>query len=106
MDKQWMGNNWSKAALEMALFDAAAKTVRRPLVDLIGRKTRESFPLVGGIGTDSPDNMAMAAQEYVNRGFKTVKLKIGELGQKSMDVERVRTVREEVGSDLHSQTNS
>ena len=100
MDKQWMGNNWSKAALEMALFDAAAKTVGRPLVDLIGGKTRESFPLVGGIGTDSPDNMAMAAQEYVNRGFKTVKLKIGELGQKSMDVERVRTVREEVGSDI------
>jgi muconate cycloisomerase len=101
MDQLWMNNLWSKAALEQALFDAAAKTIKRPLVDLLGGKVRDRFPLVGGIGTDSPEGMAASAKEFVERGFGTVKLKIGEVNKKpALDVDRVRLVREEVGPDV------
>jgi muconate cycloisomerase len=100
MDQLWMGNYWSKAALEFALYDAAAKTIGRPLVDLLGGKVRDRFPLVGGIGEDSPEDMAQSAREYVNRGFGTVKLKIGAVNDPDLDVARVRVVREEVGPDV------
>jgi len=101
MDQLWMHNLWSKAVLEQALFDAAAKTINRPLVDLLGGKVRDRFPLVGGIGTDSPEGMAASAREFVDRGFGTVKLKIGEVSKKTaLDVDRVRLVREEVGPDV------
>lgn len=101
MDRLWMHNLWSKAVLEQALFDAAAKSINRPLIDLIGGKVRDRFPLVGGIGTDTPEAMAASAREFVNRGFGTIKLKIGEESKKpTLDVERVRLVREEVGPDV------
>jgi len=101
MDQLWMHNLWSKAVLESALFDAAAKTINRPLVDLMGGKIRDRFPLVGGIGTDSPENMAASAREFVDRGFGTIKMKIGEVNKKhALDVDRVRLVREEVGPDV------
>ncbi|MGI9285665.1 MAG: mandelate racemase/muconate lactonizing enzyme family protein [Pseudomonadales bacterium] len=100
MDKLWMGNYWSKSVVEQALYDAAAKTINRPLVDLIGGKVRDSFPLVGGIGTDTPEGMAETAREYIERGFKTIKLKIGEIENTDLDVDRVRVVREVVGPDI------
>jgi L-alanine-DL-glutamate epimerase-like enolase superfamily enzyme len=100
MDRLWMDNLWSKAVVENALYDAAAKTVKRPLVDLVGGRVRDSFPVVGGIGTDSPEGMARSAREYVDRGFKTIKLKIGEVGNADLDVARVHLVREEVGPDI------
>lgn len=107
MDQLWMHNLWSKAVLEQALFDAAAKTINRPLVDLMGGKVRERFPLVGGIGTDSPEAMAASAREFVDRGFGTIKLKIGDASKKvDMDVARVRLVREEVGPDIVIRTDA
>ena len=107
MDQLWtLGNLWPKAALELALYDAAAKTLARPLVDLIGGRMRDSFPLVGGIGTDSPEGMAATAREYVDRGFKTIKLKIGEPANPGLDVDRVRAVREEIGDDIVIRTDA
>ena len=101
MDKLWtLGNLWPKAALELALYDAAAKTLGRPLVDLLGGRVRDSFPLVGGIGTDTAEGMAKTAREYVDRGFRTIKLKIGEPTNPALDVDRVRAVREVVGDDI------
>ncbi|MEO0435343.1 MAG: enolase C-terminal domain-like protein [Pseudomonadota bacterium] len=97
MDRLWMGNLWSKAALETALYDAAAKTLGVPLADLLGGRSRERFPLVGGVGEDTPEEMAHSAREYVDRGFKTIKLKIGSIADPDLDVARVRLVREEIG---------
>ena len=51
MDKARMNNFWAKTAVELALHDAASKTLNRPLIDLIGGKARDRFPVVGGIGT-------------------------------------------------------
>jgi len=107
MDKLWtLDNRWSKAALEMAVYDAAAKTIKRPLVDLLGGRVCDRFPVVGGIGTDTPEGMAATAGEYVDRGFKTIKLKIGEIGNPCLDVDRVRLVREAVGPDIVIRTDA
>lgn len=107
MDQLWrLGNNWSKALLEIAVFDAAGKTLGRPVADLLGGQVRDRFPLVGGIGTDTPEGMAKSAREYVDRGFKTIKVKIGERGNPDLDIARIREVREEVGPDIIIRTDA
>ncbi len=100
MDRLWMGNYGTKAALDLAVHDAAAKTMGRPLVDLIGGRVRDRFPLVGGIGEDTPEGMAQSAREYVDRGFGTIKLKLGAPDDPGLDIARVRVVREEIGPDV------
>lgn len=101
LDARWMGNLFAKATLEMAVYDAAAKTIGRPLCDLLGGRVRDRFPLVGGVGTETPETMAEAATRYVERGFKTIKLKIGEPETPQMDIDRVRVVREAVGPEAY-----
>lgn len=99
LDRLWMGNLFAKAALEMAVHDAAAKTIGRPLCDLLGGRFRDRFELVGGIGLETPEAMASQAVEFANRGFRTIKLKIGAPGSPRLDIDRVKAVREAIGPD-------
>lgn len=100
MENLWMGNYWAKTMLNIALTDAAAKTLGRPIVDLLGGKVRDRVPLSASIGTETPEKMAKIAAEYLKRGFKTIKLKIGERGNPDLDIARVKTVREEIGAGI------
>lgn len=100
MERLWKGNYWPKTAVELALHDAAAKSLNRSLIDLIGGKVRDKFPVIGGVGTDTPEEMARIARGYVARGFKTIKVKIGERAAPDLDVARIRVVREEIGPDI------
>lgn len=101
MDKAWeLGNLFAKSAVEMAVHDAAARSIGRPVCDLMGGRVRDRFALSGGVGHDTPDRMAATARKLVDRGFKTIKLKIGAKTDPDFDVVRVRTVREEIGPDV------
>jgi muconate cycloisomerase len=100
LDRRWMGNLFAKAAIEMAVHDAVAKTLGRPLCDLLGGRYRDRFEVVGGIGLETPEAMASQAVEFRDRGFQTIKLKIGAPGNPQLDVDRVRAVREAIGPKL------
>ncbi len=100
LDNLWMGNLFAKAAIDMAVHDAAAKTLGRPLCDLIGGRVRDRFEVVGGIGLETPESMASQAAEFKDRGFQTIKLKIGAPEDLRLDVNRVEAVREAVGPEL------
>ena len=101
MDKAWeLGNLFAKSAVDMAVHDAAARSIGRPVCDLMGGRVRERFALSGGVGHDTPDRMAATAKALVDRGFKTIKLKIGAKTDPDFDVVRVRTVREEIGPNI------
>lgn len=101
MDKAWeLGNLFAKSAVEMAVHDAAARSIGRSVCDLMGGRVRDRFALSGGVGHDTPDGMAATAKALVDRGFKTIKLKIGAKTDPEFDVIRVRTVREEIGPDI------
>ncbi len=101
MQKIWQLGNWfAKSAIEIAVRDAAARTVGQPINVLMGGAFRDRFPMSGGIGTDTPEAMAAKAAKFKERGFKTVKLKIDSVHDLDLDVARVREVRAAVGSEM------
>lgn len=101
MHKAWqLGNLFAKSALEIAVRDAAARKLEIPLHALLGGAYRDRFAVSAGIGTDTPELMAKSAVQYKDRGFSTIKLKIGTPDELDMDVARVKEVRDAVGPDI------
>jgi muconate cycloisomerase len=93
------GHPMTKAALEIALFDALGKLYRLPLCRLLGGPYRREVELVGGLGMDlGPSAIATRARELKSEGYRTFKIKIGDRDLQK-DIERVRVVREAVGAD-------
>jgi L-alanine-DL-glutamate epimerase-like enolase superfamily enzyme len=95
MDRALLKNTSAKAALDVALHDLLGRAWGVPLRLLLGGD-RDRFPTDFTIGLDEPEVMAREAKERVTQGFKILKLKLGE--DPLRDVERVRGVREAVGS--------
>ena len=93
------GHPITKAAIEIALFDALGKACRLPLCQLLGATYRREIELVGGLGMDlGPEAIAARARQLRREGIRTFKIKIGQPDHRK-DIERVRAVREAVGED-------
>jgi muconate cycloisomerase len=93
------GHPITKAAIEIALFDALGKSYRLPLCCLLGGPYRREIELVGGLGMDlGVKTIAVRARELKRDGVRTFKVKIGQPDHQK-DIERVRAVREAVGDD-------
>jgi len=99
MDRALVGNPFTKAALEMALWDLCGKIARQPVCKLLGGARRSSeIPLKFSIGAFPPERAAAVAETMVQRGFRSVKVKVGiEL---RADLARVSAVRSAVGKDF------
>lgn len=83
----------AKAALEMAIFDLAGKASGRPLWDLLGVPSAEPVRCNATLVAGSPGEVAADAERWAQRGFSTLKLKLGG----DHDVACVRAVREALG---------
>lgn len=100
-ETEYFGNNglqkWALAALNVAMWDAWAKTLKQPIWRLFG-KTVDSVPVYGSGGwlSYSDEELLDEVTEYQKRGFKAVKVKVG-LPDIQRDIERLRKVREAVG---------
>ncbi|HPU40254.1 MAG TPA: enolase C-terminal domain-like protein [Microthrixaceae bacterium] len=99
----------ARAAIDIAAHDAAAQRAGLPL----WRFLEQRIVSAGGIAADKdhllisrvvsmldPDAMADAAVRHVHAGFSTVKLKVGEPVDWTIDVERVAAVRRAVGPGI------
>ncbi len=82
------------AAVDIALHDLHAKRLGLPLVRMLGGAPRPLLTSVT-VGIDEPEVMAEAARRHVERGFRAVKVKIGE--DAAADRVRLRTIRAAVG---------
>jgi L-Ala-D/L-Glu epimerase len=85
------------AALDMALLDAWAKAQGRPLADALGR-AHEALPTSITIGIKDAAATLEEAAEYVGRGFRTLKVKVGR--DPDEDVERIARLREVHGDGI------
>ncbi|HWQ93342.1 MAG TPA: enolase C-terminal domain-like protein, partial [Clostridia bacterium] len=91
-------NPFTKAAIEMALLDLAAKAAREPLYEhLGGRVNATEIPIKFSIGLREPEDAASIAAEKVRQGFRAIKVKVGPEPEK--DFQRVAAVRAAIGPD-------
>jgi L-alanine-DL-glutamate epimerase-like enolase superfamily enzyme len=86
-----------KSAFDMALYDLAAKKAGLPLYKLLGGRQKEPETDLT-IGIDTPANMAATARDFIQRGVRIIKIKLGKNAKE--DVERVRLIREAAGKDI------
>jgi L-alanine-DL-glutamate epimerase-like enolase superfamily enzyme len=87
----------ARAAIDMALHDLWAKHLGLPLVDLLGRVHR-SLPTSITIGIGSIEESLEDATEYLGRGFRILKVKIGRSMEE--DVERLHRIRQKTGRNI------
>ena len=86
------------AAIDMALWDALARTHGTSLLGLLGGVARP-IPAYGPVGYDGPDICAEVAAGWAGRGFKGVKAKIG-YPTVQEDVAVVGAIRKAVGEGV------
>jgi L-alanine-DL-glutamate epimerase-like enolase superfamily enzyme len=87
-------NPAARAALDIALYDAFTKFLNVPLVKYLGQKIH-SLPTSNTIGIKNVEETLKEAQEYGERGFKILKVKLGKDLQE--DIERMVKLREKFG---------
>jgi mandelate racemase len=83
------------AGLDMAFWDALARSLNVSLARLLGGEPR-SLPAYDSFGVVDPKADATAIAESVDRGFRAIKIKIGD-GDLANDVATVAEVRRIIG---------
>ena len=97
-------NYTAKSAFDLALYDIAAKKARLPLYRFLGGQKKEIESDLT-IGIDTPESMAAQAVEFVEKGVKVIKVKLGK--EPATDIERIRSIRAAIGNaaDLRIDAN-
>ncbi len=97
MDSIIKGNPSAKAGIDMALYDLQGKFKNVPVYKLLGEKKKKMLTDMT-IGIMNQDAAVEHAVQYINRGFKALKIKIGL--DKEKDIKRIKAVRDAVGEDI------
>jgi len=87
----------ARAALDMALHDLYAQALGLPLVEVLGR-AHQCLPTSITIGIKPTDEALAEADEYLARGFRVLKVKLGHVLEE--DLERLARIRERCGPEI------
>ena len=90
-------NSTIKSAFDMALYDIAAKAAEQPLYKFLGGD-KKALETDLTIGIASPDKMAETAVEFVQKGVRIIKVKLGK--DAKQDVIRIQRIVEAIGPDI------
>ncbi len=86
-----------KSAFDMALYDLASKHANQPLYKFLGGRQKQiETDLTIGIG--EPKKMAETAKDFIRRGVRMIKIKLGK--KVDDDILRVKLIREAVGDSI------
>ena len=92
--RNFPGNPSARAALDIALHDVFTKYLKVPLVRFLGQKIK-SLPTSNTIGIKNVEETVKEAADYIQRGFKILKVKLGK--NLDEDIERLAKLREKFG---------
>ncbi|MFO0908227.1 MAG: enolase C-terminal domain-like protein [Isosphaeraceae bacterium] len=98
MDRLIKLNPFTKAAVEMALWDITGKVAGMPVYRLLGGKVREVIPTKMMIGAFDIPRVRSLAEEFLSWGVQCLKVKVGI--DLEGDVARVAAVREIAGAGI------
>lgn len=88
----------AKAAIDIACWDLAGKKLGVPVYQLLGGRYHEKFPVTHVLSIDDPEKMANEAEEKVQEGYASFKMKVGM--DVAGDVKRIQAVRQRVGDEI------
>ena len=91
-------NASAKAAVDIALYDLYGQSHKAPVHKLLGGYRNELITDIT-ISVNEPEEMMRDSLDAVNKGFKTLKIKVGKDPEK--DIKRLKHIREEVGPEIH-----
>ncbi|WP_163397310.1 mandelate racemase/muconate lactonizing enzyme family protein [Flavobacterium fluviatile] len=91
------------SAIDVALWDLKGKILEQPVHQLLGGKKRDTIvPYATGMyftdGGVMADKLCKEASEYVDLGYKAMKMKVGLTLEE--DIENVKKLRETIGPDV------
>ena len=91
-------NPFTKAGIEIALWDIAGKAAGLPLYMVLGGAIHDSIKTKYSVSGLEPAKAAAIAYWAVEQGFSAMKVKVGM--DPASDLERIRAVRNVVGTDI------
>ncbi len=95
LDRCLVKNSSAKAAVDIALYDLYGQLYQAPLYQLLGGY-RDKLTTDITISVNDPEQMARDSVEAVQRGYDTLKVKLGKTP--ALDIERMKAIRQAVGS--------
>ncbi len=98
MDRLIYGNTGIKSAFDIAMYDLASQAAGLPLYKYLGGSDTKEIITDYTVSMGDPKQMATDALDIVHRGFRIVKVKLGNSGK--LDVERIRMIRQAIGPDI------
>jgi L-alanine-DL-glutamate epimerase-like enolase superfamily enzyme len=98
MDRVTKLNPFTKASLEMALWDIAGKAANMPICRLLGGPVRDRMPIKLVIGAFDTPEVTKLAERFLKMGATCLKVKTGI--HPDEDIARVRTVRDVAGPNI------
>jgi L-alanine-DL-glutamate epimerase-like enolase superfamily enzyme len=94
--------NYAICPIDIAIWDAAGKTLGQPVSKLLGGY-RDRLPAYASDGfwySLSLDDLAASARKAYAQGFRAMKLRVGNEKHPAGEVARVQAVRDAVGPDV------
>ncbi len=79
MDEKIQGNLQARGAINMALHDLAGKAAGLPAHALLGGKIVDELPILGPIGSGTPDEDHADIEQWLDMGYGTIMIKMGAL---------------------------
>ena len=97
LDKSIIKNTSAKAAVDIALYDLYGQLYNAPVYKLLGGYRKEIITDIT-ISVNDPEEMAKDSLDAINRGFNTLKIKVGK--NALLDIERMKMIRKAIGYDV------
>lgn len=98
IDRAVAGNHFTKAGIEMALWDIVGKAEGIPVYALLGGKVRESVPTKWSVSGVEAQKAGEISSWALEQGFRAMKVKVGT--EREDDLARVHAVRETIGPEV------
>lgn len=96
LEERIEGNSFTRACVNMALWDAFGKMTKSPVYKLLGGKQRQRIPVKISISGDG-EELRQGIEAAQESGFTAFKVKVGH--GRSRDIPRFKLAREILGSE-------